>query len=176
MTSSNGQMLRDQSLEFLRSGYLFASRIRQRAGVPSVSQVPVRLRLMGRPALLIRGTEAVRDFYDSEKFSREGAMPAFIRLPLFGGGAVHGLDGHAHAVRKNALADMAYDDDRVAGFAEIVAEELETMSAGWERRGTGTELHRTRLRGTRAPVGSIRAGRRAGGRAPRTPSATACPA
>lgn len=64
-------------------------------------------------------------------------MPGFIRLPQFGAGAVHGLDGHAHAVRKNAMADMAYRDEQVARFAEIVAGELEGMLSEWSRRGTG---------------------------------------
>lgn len=121
----------DQSLDFLRSGYLFASRVRQRAGLSPDSQTPVRLRLMGRRAVLLRGVEGVRHFYDSGKVKRDGAMPGFIRLPLFGPGAVHGLDGRAHEVRKNAMTDMAYDDERVARFADLVAGELEDMLARW---------------------------------------------
>lgn len=128
----------DQSLDFLRSGYLFASRVRQRAGLSPDSQTPVRLRLMGRRAVLLRGVEGVRHFYDSGKVKRDGAMPGFIRLPLFGPGAVHGLDGRAHEVRKNAMTDMAYDDERVARFADLVAGELEDMLARWARSGSGT--------------------------------------
>ena len=135
------RVIGDQSLNFLRSGYLFASRVRQRAGVGPDSQAPVRLRLMGRRAVLLRGVEGVRNFYDSDKVKREGAMPGFIRLPLFGPGSVHKLDGRAHEVRKNSMADMAYDDDRVARFAELVAGELEGMLAEWARRGSGT-VHR----------------------------------
>lgn len=65
-------------------------------------------------------------------------MPGFIRFPLFGPGAVHGLDGRAQEVRKNALADMAYDDERAARFSELVAGELEGMLGDWARSGTGT--------------------------------------
>ena len=128
----------DQSLDFLRSGYLFASRVRQRAGVSPESQTPVRLRLMGRSTVLLRGIDGVRAFYDADKVKRDGAMPSFIRLPLFGPGSVHKLDGRAHAARKNALADMAYDDDRVARFARLVADELEEMLDRWARSGGGT--------------------------------------
>lgn len=138
-------MLRDRSLDFLRSGYLFASRTRRRAGVAPDSTAPVRTRLLGRPALLVRGVEGVRHFYDDEQVRRDGAMPAFIRVPLFGSGAVHGLDGRAHSTRKNVLADLAYDDGRVADFAALVAEELEQMVAGWSRSGAGNVYHDTTL-------------------------------
>lgn len=137
-TRSPARVIGDQSLDFLRSGYLFTSRIRQRAGVNADSQTPVRLRMMGRKAVLLRGIEGVRHFYDATKVKRDGAMPAFIRLPLFGPGSVHGLDGRAHEVRKNAMADMAYDDERAAGFGDLVAGELEGMLAKWARSGSGT--------------------------------------
>lgn len=132
------RVMTDQSLEFLRSGYLFASRVRRRAGVSAESQAPVRLRLMGRKAVLVRGVEGVRHFYDSGKVKRDGAMPGFIRLPLFGPGSVHKLDGRAHEVRKNAMADLAYDDERAARFSDLVDDELEGMLGDWARRGDGT--------------------------------------
>ena len=56
---------------------------------------------------------------------------------------MHGLDGRAHTVRKNALADLAYEDDRVAQFASLVAMELEQMLDEWARRGSGTVYHDT---------------------------------
>ena len=83
MPTTGHHTLREQSLDFLRSGYLFTSRVRQRAGLPADSQTPVSLRLMGRRAVLLRGVEGVRHFYDTDKVKREGAMPAFVRLPLF---------------------------------------------------------------------------------------------
>lgn len=135
---SPARVMTDQSLDFLRSGYLFASRVRGRAGLDPDSQAPVRLRLMGRRAVLLRGVEGVRHFYDAGKVKRDGAMPGFIRLPLFGAGAVHGLDGRAHEVRKKAMTDLAYDDARVARFADLVADELEEMLARWARSGSGT--------------------------------------
>ncbi|MFI8694458.1 hypothetical protein [Dietzia maris] len=41
-------------------------------------------------------------------------------------------------MRKNALADMAYDDERAARFSELVADELEGMLGDWARSGAGT--------------------------------------
>lgn len=124
----------DQSAQFLRSGYLFASRARRGAGFAPDSDAPVPLRLLGRSSLLVRGAEGVRFFYDTDLFRREGAMPAFVRGPLFGAGSVHGLDGAAHRARKDALTDLAYDDRRVAEFADHVSEELEQMLASLPRQ------------------------------------------
>ena len=61
---------RDQSVRLLRSGYLFASRIRRRAGVEPDSQVPVELRLMGRKTVLLRGIDGVRAFCDADRVAR----------------------------------------------------------------------------------------------------------
>lgn len=145
-------MLRlEQMVNFVRDGYLFASRTRSRAGVAPDSHEPVALRMLGSRAVLVRGEEGVRAFYDTDRMQRDGAMPAFIRGPLFGPGAVHGLDGEEHAVRKNALADMAYDDDRVESFKTLVAEELETILAGW-RGGSGTVHEDTALAYGRAAL------------------------
>lgn len=127
----------EQALEFLRSGYLFASRVRQKAGVPATSHDPVALTMLGKTSVLVRGAEGVKFFYDTDLMKRDGAMPRFIQLPLFGAGAVHTLDGEAHRVRKNALADMAYDDRRVADFQRLVAEELDAMHRRWTG-GSGT--------------------------------------
>lgn len=65
---------RDQSVRLLRSGYLFASRIRRRAGVEPDSQVPVELRLMGRKTVLLRGIDGVRAFYDADRVARFAAI------------------------------------------------------------------------------------------------------
>lgn len=121
----------EQAPGFLRWGYLFASRMRKKAGVPASSSDPVALTMLGKTTVLVRGEEGVRFFYDTARMKRHGAMPKFIQLPLFGADAVHTLDDEAHRVRKNALADMAYDDGRVADFQRMVAEELDTMHQGW---------------------------------------------
>lgn len=128
----------DQAPDFLRSGYLFASRVRARAGVDPASDTPVPFPLLGKRTVLLRGAEGVRYFYDRSKVKRDGAMPVFIRGPLFGAGAVHGLDGEAHATRKKAMAAVAYDDAHVDRFATLVVEELGRMLDGWRRTGRGS--------------------------------------
>ena len=121
----------EQGLTFLRSGYLFASRIRQKAGVAATSHAPVTLTMLGKTSHLVRGAEGVRLFYDSTRIKRDGAMPKFIQVPLFGNGAVHTLDGEEHQVRKKAMADLAYDDARVADFTDLVGDELENTHRRW---------------------------------------------
>lgn len=168
MSNRPGARLLDQTAEFLRSGYLFASRVRRAAGLEPDSDSPVPIRLLGRSSLLVRGEEGVRFFYDTDLFRRDGAMPAFIRGPLFGAGAVHGLDGDAHRARKNALADLAYDDSRVAAFATCVSEELEEMLTTLSRQRSGSVYDATTVAFGRAafrwagvPVSTAEADRRA---------------
>src|SRR4051812_35302933 len=57
-------------------------------------------RMLGRSALVTRGDHGVRTFYAPDLVPRRGAVPAPIRLVLFGPGAVHGLEGDRHARRK----------------------------------------------------------------------------
>lgn len=121
----------EQGLNFLRSGYLFASQMRKKAGISASSHRPVSLRMLGKTSVLVRGTEGVKLFYDTDVMKRDGAMPKFIQGPLFGDGAVHTLDGEAHRVRKQAMADMTYDDERVADFQRLVSQELEATHQQW---------------------------------------------
>ncbi len=133
MTSQFAQTRSEQGLSLLRSGYLFASRVRRRAGLSSDSGCPVRMPLLGKQTVLVRGEEGVQLFYDTSRVRRDGAMPGVVKGPLFGAGAVHGLDGEAHSVRKNQLADMAYEDERVAAYKPFVAEELEALVTRWRK-------------------------------------------
>ncbi|RKQ35346.1 MULTISPECIES: cytochrome P450 [Kocuria] len=132
MTSKVAQTRSEQALSLLRSGYLFASRVRRRAGVSADSGCPVRMPLLGKQTVLVRGEEGVKLFYDTSRVQRDGAMPEVVKGPLFGSGAVHGLDGEAHRVRKNQLADMAYEDERVAEYKPLVAEELAALAQRWQ--------------------------------------------
>lgn len=123
----------EQALNLLRHGYLFTSRIRRKAGARPDSDTPVNLTMMGRRATLLRGVEGVKFFYDTSRVKRAGAMPKFIQVPLFGSGAVHTLDGEAHRVRKNALADQVYEDEPVARFKPLVAEEVQRTLDRWRQ-------------------------------------------
>ncbi len=87
--------LMDRTLPLLTEGYAWLpDRMRD-----SADRV-VRTRLLGRPALAVRGPDAVRFFYDEAHVHRHGAVPAPVLDTLFGQGAVHTLDGDAHRARK----------------------------------------------------------------------------
>lgn len=124
----------DVAPRFLQQGYLFAADMRRKAGLAQDSEQPLNFTMLGKRTTLVRGVEGVRAFYNQDLVDRAGAMPKFISGPLFGAGAVHGLDGEAHAKRKQAMASIAYDDQRVAKFAELVAEEMDRTLDIWRER------------------------------------------
>ncbi|MEU7993450.1 cytochrome P450 [Rothia amarae] len=134
-TTPQKKTLKDKSLNFITDGYLFASRMRAKAGLKQNSHEPFTLKMLGKDATMIRGKEAVGFFYDESKISRDGAMPHAVNDTLFGKGTIHGLDGEAHKVRKAQMAAMAYDDDaRVAHFADLVTEEMERTLSDWAEK------------------------------------------
>jgi len=94
-----------------------------------------RTRMLGRPALVVRGEDGVRAFYDTALVRRRGAVPAPVRLTLFGPGAVHGLDDEQHARRKHLFLRMV-DISTVARLTEEVVERLDEAVEGWTSRGT----------------------------------------
>ena len=124
--------LNDKALNLLRDGYLFAGKLRRKAGLPADSQTPITFQMLGKTTTLVRGEEGVRAFYDSSRFKRAGAMPKFVSGPLFGDGAVHALDGEAHKVRKEQMIALAYDDARVAQIKPLLAEEVEKTLREWK--------------------------------------------
>jgi fatty-acid peroxygenase len=91
---------------------------------PQATAMPVRMG--GRRALLVRGEDGVRLFYDTLLFRRRHAVPAVVANPLFGRGAVHGLDDHAHTHRK-AVFLASLDRLGVAALADAV-------DASWQER------------------------------------------
>ena len=105
--------LPDQSLQFLHDGYLFQERLRAARGRDAGDSRPLALRLLGKPALLVRGVEGVELFYDDDRMLRHGAMPLPVQGPLFGQGAVHTLDDEAHRARKAQFITISYDDAQV---------------------------------------------------------------
>jgi fatty-acid peroxygenase len=58
-------------------------------------------RLLGRRAVVVRGQDGARLFYDESVVRRRDAVPLPLRGLLFGVGAVHGLDDKDHAERKD---------------------------------------------------------------------------
>lgn len=86
-------------------------------------------RLGGRRVLVVRGADGAELFYDTALVRRRGAAPAVIANPLFGRGAVHGLDDAAHDHRKRVFMDCLTpaETHRLA----------DTVDAAWAARVRG---------------------------------------
>ncbi|MFC8101788.1 cytochrome P450 [Streptomyces sp. NPDC057363] len=120
--------LMDRTLPLLTEGYAWLPN-RMRDSADAV----LRTRLLGRPALAVRGPEAVRFFYDEGHVHRHGAIPAPVLDTLFGQGAVHTLDGDAHRIRKELFLPLL-DPDRVAGLTEHVTAAWDEAVRSWSER------------------------------------------
>ncbi|MFK4149201.1 cytochrome P450 [Streptomyces sp. NPDC004065] len=118
----------DHTLSLLAGGYAWLPQ-RMRESPDHV----VQTRIMGRPALALRGPDAVRFFYDERNVRRHGAVPGPVTGTLFGRGAVHTLDGTAHRERK-ALFLPLLETDRIAGVVEEVTAAWDEAVPAWGRR------------------------------------------
>lgn len=63
-------------------------------------------RLLGRRAVVVRGRDGARLFYDESVVERHRAVPLPLAALLFGPGAVHGLDDDAHRRRKSLFLEV----------------------------------------------------------------------
>lgn len=118
----------DDGPSILIRGYDFASRIWGR--VPRAARA-APMRLLMRDAMLVRGEEGVRLFYDGDAIARHGAMPAIVQETLFGHGSVHSLDGAAHHHRKATFVAVAYEDAQVERLKPLLEEEWQAEVASW---------------------------------------------
>ncbi|RKT05566.1 fatty-acid peroxygenase [Streptomyces sp. 3211.6] len=120
----------DSTLSLLAHGYAWAPDLRRaHDGAPLV-----HTRLMGRPAALLHGPEAVSLFYDESRVERHGALPSPVLDTLFGRGAVHTLDGARHRERKELLASLLMSPEAVGGLAARVESGWREAVTGWEGR------------------------------------------
>lgn len=120
--------LPDSTISFVRDGYEFISN-RCRRYRSDVFQT----RLMSRPVICMRGAEAARMFY-SDRFQRQGAMPAVVRKTLFGDGGVQGLDGETHHHRKQMFMSLM-TPAAIDHLAERFADLWRAAITGWAERG-----------------------------------------
>jgi fatty-acid peroxygenase len=118
-------MTPELTLRLLRRGYTALP------GLGSGEAVPARM--LGRRALVVRGAEGARVFYDPSLARRKHAIPAPLALLLFGRGAVHGLDDEAHAARKRMFLGLL-DDAAVATVAARARAELAQAASYWPLR------------------------------------------
>ena len=101
-------------------------------------------RMLGRRAVVVRGAEWARLFYDEGLVSREKALPPPLAGLLFGKGAVHRLDGDQHAGRK-ALLMRVLAPERVDELVRQVGEDLDRAVQDWRGR-TDVVVHEELLR------------------------------
>ena len=96
-------------------------------------------RMLGRRTLVVRGEQGARMFYDESRMRRRRAVPPPLAHLLFGRGAVHGLDGEEHRVRKQVFLDLL-SDEAVADLARRVDERLDEALRAWAL-GPGVRVH-----------------------------------
>ncbi|KIF07172.1 cytochrome P450 [Streptomyces sp. RSD-27] len=112
---TNAAPWNDSTLALLAHGYAWLPNRMRRS-----PDGTVRTRLMGRPAIALRGPDAVAFFYDEKHVVRTGALPDPVLDTLFGQGAVHTLDGDTHRVRKAMFIALLKDGDGVPALVELV--------------------------------------------------------
>ncbi|CTQ32502.1 cytochrome P450 [Jannaschia rubra] len=121
----------DSTLPLLHDPYRYIPR-RARA----MRTQAFRMRLMGSPACALTGRRAARMFYDTDRFTREGAVPRAVGGILFGPkGVIQGTDGAEHLHRKKQGMDLmahgAPDD-----LARRFRQELDAALPRWAAAGT----------------------------------------
>lgn len=120
----------DRTLFLLAEGYAWLPNRMRRAAGPVV-----RTRILGRPALALRGPQAVRFFYDERNVHRHGAIPEPVLATLFGHEGVHTLDGAAHRARKSLFLPLL-EPGRVASLVDQVTAAWDEAVPEWARRGS----------------------------------------
>ena len=120
----------DLTLRLLRDGYAAIARDRKDHGGGD----PYVTRLLGRRTVVVRGPGGAEAFYDESLVRRRGAIPAPLRLLLFGHGAVHGLDDTDHRVRKLLMLDLLDPD----GLDPLVHEVARRVDAAVEHAVAGS--------------------------------------
>lgn len=118
--------LLDSTPSLLAHGYAWLPDLRRQKGGGTV-----RTRLLGRHTTALHGREAVRFFYDERHVKRHSALPGPVLDTLFGRGAVHTLDGQAHAARKALFISLLKDETAVAALAERTGKEWDDAVRSW---------------------------------------------
>jgi fatty-acid peroxygenase len=119
----------DLSFHLWRSGYRALPEQRSHRGGADVFETS----LLGRRAVVVRGRDGARLFYDPAVVERQGAIPPPVADLLFGKGAVHGLDGEEHAQRKAVFLDIL-TERRVEELATTIGRDLERRVLAWPGR------------------------------------------
>ncbi|GGV17651.1 fatty-acid peroxygenase [Actinomadura cremea] len=123
------RLIPDNTLFLLAEGYAWLP-----ARFRNTDRQVVRSRLLGRPAVAMRGPDAVRFFYGDDYVKRRTALPDPVLSTLFGHGGVQTLDGHAHRVRKELFTSILDDPEGVEGLVAHVRAAWDELVRSWEER------------------------------------------
>ena len=127
---------RESSGAFLYDGYVFG--LNRFTGE---RRDAFRTRLLGKRAVIMRGREAARIFYDGDRFSRERAMPNSLQHLLQDEGSVQDHEGRAHHHRKAMFARLLMDEAALDQLRALYADEwARAVSRSPERMVLDDEL------------------------------------
>jgi fatty-acid peroxygenase len=120
--------LPDSTLALAYGGYTFISK-----RCDNYHSDIFQTRLLGRPTICMRGEEAARIFYDTDRFKRSGVVPNNVLSTLFGFGGVQGLDGMAHSNRKQLFMALM-SSENIDHLAELATEQWHYYAKRWEKQ------------------------------------------
>ncbi|WP_400243616.1 cytochrome P450 [Niallia sp. JL1B1071] len=116
----------DKTVTLLKEGYLFINK-----RMDKYKTDIFKVRLLGQQVICIRGEEAVKVFYDTEKFQRKGAAPMRVQQSLFGKNAIQSLDGEKHLHRKLLFMSLLTPAHQQK-LAALTTEYLADVMKQWE--------------------------------------------
>lgn len=120
----------DATVSLLREGYLFIPNRCARHN----SDI-FRTRLMLRDVICLKGPEAAKLVYGSEKLTRVGSMPQTVLRLLQDKDSVQQLDGETHRHRKAMFVRMLMTDpEGPATLVKIFRDCWNERASGWEAR------------------------------------------
>lgn len=117
----------DINIGFIKDPYRFVSRKLDRY---HTNALETNLLFLKR-AVLLRGEDGMRLFYDKDKFTRVGAMFGHIKKPLFGRGSIHGTDLEQHEKRKAMYIEMLKPQS-ITSFLPILENKWQRQIEKWE--------------------------------------------
>ncbi|PAD86538.1 cytochrome P450 [Niallia circulans] len=118
----------DKTITLLKEGYLFINNRMDKFNTDIFT-----VRLLGQNVICIKGEEAVKIFYDSEKFQRNGAAPNRVQQSLFGKNAVQTMDDEKHLHRKLLFMSLLTPEHQQK-LANLTTVYLEEAIKQWEQR------------------------------------------
>lgn len=118
----------DKTITLLKEGYLFINNRMDKFNTDIFT-----VRLLGQNVICIKGEEAVKIFYDSEKFQRNGAAPNRVQQSLFGKSAVQTMDDEKHLHRKLLFMSLLTPEHQQK-LANLTTVYLEEAIKQWEQR------------------------------------------